>query len=150
MKLPTRILVATDFSPTSSVALAYAVELAIATKGQVTLMHAYELPIIGLPEGALLATAEVANRLITSSEQTLGMLADSHSKEGVRVKWVLRQGVPHEEVQKLADEIEAELVVVGTHARKGLQRFLLGSVAEKIIRTVERPILTIHGPRDDR
>jgi nucleotide-binding universal stress UspA family protein len=150
MKLPTRFLVATDFSPTSSVALAYTVQLAIATRGEVTLVHAYELPIIGLPEGALLATAEVANRLISSSEQTLAMLADSHSKEGVRVKWVLRQGVPHEEVQKLADEIDAELVVVGTHARKGLQRFLLGSVAEKIIRTVERPILTIHGPRDDR
>jgi nucleotide-binding universal stress UspA family protein len=150
MNLPTRILVATDFSPTSTAALAYAVQLAIATRGEVTLMHAYELPIIGLPEGALLATAEVANRLITSSEQTLAMLADAHSREGVRIKWVLRQGVPHEEVQKLADEMDADLIVVGTHARKGLQRFLLGSVAEKIIRTVERPILTIHGPRDDR
>ena len=42
----------------------------------------------------------------------------------------------------------ADLIVIGTHGRRGLARALLGSVAENVIRTATRPVLTIHGPRD--
>jgi len=48
----------------------------------------------------------------------------------------------------VADEIDADLIVIGTHGRRGLARALLGSVAENVVRTARRPILTIHGPRE--
>ena len=150
MELPKRLLVATDFSPTSDRALDYAIEFAKLTEGAITLVHAYELPIVGFPDGALLASAELSTRLVTAAQAALANQAESRMGRGVTIKWLLRQGLPHEEVGKVADDMNADLIVIGTHARKGLARALLGSVAEKIIRTVERPILTVHGPRDDR
>jgi nucleotide-binding universal stress UspA family protein len=48
----------------------------------------------------------------------------------------------------VAAELPADMIVIGTHGRKGIARALLGSVAENVIRTVKTPVLTIHGPRD--
>jgi nucleotide-binding universal stress UspA family protein len=63
---------------------------------------------------------------------------------------VLREGVAWEEVNSVAKEIDANLIVIGTHGRRGLARALLGSVAENVIRTSTVPVLVIHGPRDDK
>jgi nucleotide-binding universal stress UspA family protein len=51
-------------------------------------------------------------------------------------------------VNTVAQEKKADLVVIGTHGRRGLARAILGSVAENIIRTATVPVLTIHGPRE--
>ena len=61
------------------------------------------------------------------------------------VDGVLREGVPWEEINAVADAIDADLVVIGTHGRRGLTRALLGSVAENVVRTAHRPIVTIRG-----
>jgi nucleotide-binding universal stress UspA family protein len=66
----------------------------------------------------------------------------------VPVEAILREGVPWEEITKVADEVDADIIVIGTHGRKGLARALLGSVAENVVRTATRPVLTIHGPRE--
>ena len=66
------------------------------------------------------------------------------------MKAILRDGVAWEEVNAVAKEIDANLIVIGTHGRRGLARALLGSVAENVIRTSTIPVLVIHGPRDDK
>jgi nucleotide-binding universal stress UspA family protein len=53
----------------------------------------------------------------------------------------------YEEINKVAEQLDCDLIVIGTHGRRGLARALLGSVAEKVIRTSTRPVLAIHGPR---
>ena len=53
---------------------------------------------------------------------------------------VLREGIAWEEINKVAEELQVDLVVIGTHGRKGLARALLGSVAEKVVRTSHRPV----------
>jgi nucleotide-binding universal stress UspA family protein len=53
-------------------------------------------------------------------------------------------------VNSVAEEMGADLIVVGTHGRRGLARALLGSVAENIIRRAHRPVLTLHGPREEK
>lgn len=111
-------------------------------------MHSYEIPIIGFPDGALVATAEVASRIADASRSALEGTVEKHRGRGVPIESVLREGVAWEEIEAVADEIDADLIVIGTHGRRGLARALLGSVAENVVRTAHRPVLTIHGPRE--
>jgi len=144
MRLPKRILVATDFSDTANAAFDYAVDLARQLGAKVTALHAYELPVYGFPNGALVASVEMATRIMTSAQEALDAACKARASKGVEITPIVRQGVTWEEVHRVAEEVDADLIVIGTHGRKGLSRALLGSVAEKIIRTATRPVLTIH------
>jgi len=110
-------------------------------------MHSYEIPIVGFPDGALVATADVATRIADASRKGLETVVARRQGTGVKVDGVLREGVAWEEINQVAEAIDADLIVIGTHGRKGLARALLGSVAENVVRTATRPVLTIHGPR---
>jgi nucleotide-binding universal stress UspA family protein len=142
-----RILVGTDFTETSNGALDWAIELAAPLGASVTVMHAYEIPVVGFPDGALIATAEIAARISDGARAGLDSVLEQRSGRGVPLTAVLRQGAAWEEINKLADELDADIIVIGTHGRRGLSRALLGSVAEKVVRTATRPVTTIHGPR---
>lgn len=149
MQLPKKILVGTDFSETSDRAVDYAVDFAKLLGGTVTVVHAYELPIYGFPDGALIATVDMASRLMNAAQGALTQTCETRANKGVKLTAVLRQGTAWEEVHAVAEEIGADLIVIGTHGRKGLAHALIGSVAEKVVRTATRPVLTIHGPRSD-
>jgi nucleotide-binding universal stress UspA family protein len=142
-----RILVPTDFSDTAERALDYAIELAEKMDATVTVMHSYEIPVIGFPDGALVATANVASRMADVSRAALEATAKKHRGHGVTVEAVLRDGVVHEEIRTVADQIDADLIVIGTHGRRGLARAFHSGVAEHVIRITQRPVLAIHGPR---
>ncbi len=150
MSLPKTILVPTDFSETSDRALDYAIDLASRIGASVVVMHAYELPIVGFPDGAYIASAEAATSIATAAQKGLDMTVASRMERGVDLKKVLKQDAPWEAVNVVAKEVGADLVVCGTHGRKGLAHALLGSIAEKIIRTSDIPVLTIRGPRPER
>jgi nucleotide-binding universal stress UspA family protein len=143
-----RLLVATDFTETSNVALDWAIDLAAPLGASVAVMHAYEIPIVGFPDGALIATADIALRIADSAKAALDGAVEQRRGRGVPLEALLREGVAWEEINKVADELDADLVVIGTHGRRGLARALLGSVAEKVVRTAHRPVITIHGPRE--
>ena len=137
------ILVAVDFSDSSEAALAYAVELAKPLGARLVVMHSYELPVYGFPDGALVASVEVATRIMQGAQTGLEGMVERY-KGDVQLDTIVRQGVPWEEVRAVAEEVDADMIVIGTHGRKGIARALLGSVAEKILRTSTRPVLTIH------
>jgi nucleotide-binding universal stress UspA family protein len=139
-----QILVPTDFTEVSDHALDWAVEMASRLGASITLMHAYELPIVGIPDATLVASAEMATRLADASRQALDKTLDRHKGSGVPITAVLRTGVPWEEINQVADEIHADLVVIGTHGRKGIARALLGSTAEKVVRSNHHAVATIH------
>jgi nucleotide-binding universal stress UspA family protein len=143
------LLVPVDFSETSEAALKYAVSLAQRLGARLVVMHAYELPVYGFPDGALVASTEIATRVMSGAQAGLDALVDRY-RNGTRVDTVLRQGVPWEEVRAVAEEVGADIIVIGTHGRQGLARALIGSVAEKIIRTSTRPVLTIHSPHNGK
>jgi len=140
-----RILVPTDFTETSDRALDWAMGIAARVGANVTVMHSYEIPIVGFPDGAIVATPEIATRIADASRAALESTVEQRRGRGVPLDSVLREGVAWEEINAVADEIEADLVVIGTHGRRGLARALLGSVAENVIRTAHRPIVTIRG-----
>ena len=55
----------------------------------------------------------------------------------------LLTGTPHESIRDFADEEEIDLIVMGTHGRRGVERYMLGSVTERVVRTSDRPVLTV-------
>ncbi|MBX3193003.1 MAG: universal stress protein [Labilithrix sp.] len=134
----------TDFGSSSDEALDYAVDLAKAIGADIVIMHAYELPIVGFPDGALVATADVAARVLEGAQIGLKKTLDRIEGCGVAVRGVVKQGEPWRAILDAVDEAGAHMIVMGTHGRRGLPRALLGSVAEKVVRTATVPVTTIH------
>lgn len=140
------ILVAHDFGEAAQAALAYATDLAEKLKARVTVVHAYEIPVYGFPEGLAL-TAETVGRIEAVTGEAMQGVVRRARRPGVDIEGVLRQGPAWSEIVAAAAELKADLVVVGTHGRRGLAHALLGSVAEKVVRSAPCPVLTVREPR---
>ena len=69
--------------------------------------------------------------------------AVADSVAGVPVETAVVSGEPYERIREYADEQDVDLIVMGTHGRTGVDRYLLGSVTEKVVRTVDQPVLTV-------
>lgn len=139
-----RILVGTDFTETSDRAIDWAIELAAKLGSAVTILHAYEIPAISFPDGGLIATAQVAATLSNTASAALEKTVESYSGRGVPVDGMLREGEPAAEITAAADQVDADIIVIGTHGRRGIARALLGSVAERVIRTAHKPVMSVH------
>jgi nucleotide-binding universal stress UspA family protein len=144
-----RILVPVDFTETSDKAFDFALELAEKFGAGIIAMHAFEIPVIGFPDGALVATADIAARIQDAAKKGLdAAVTTRQGRGGVKIESVLREGAAQDEIKTIAETMNVDLIVIGTHGRKGIARALLGSTAENVIRTVKIPVLAIHGPRD--
>jgi nucleotide-binding universal stress UspA family protein len=142
------LLVPIDFTETSERALEYAVELARKFEATITVMHAYQIPVYGFPDGAYITGANLAAQISDAAQKRLDSVLASQKVSGIPMSGVLRDGVPWEEINAVAAEVHADLIIIGTHGRRGLARALLGSIAENVIRTSTLPVMVIHGPRD--
>jgi nucleotide-binding universal stress UspA family protein len=141
----TRVIVTpTDFSLEAGAAVAEAAWLAKALGGEVVLLHVSAEALLygetpfgmdGL-EKLYAAQAQWAERELAATAARLGA-------EGVKASWRRRVGVPHEEIVKVAAEEGAAYIVIGTHGRGGVQRFMLGSVADRVVRAAACPVLTV-------
>jgi nucleotide-binding universal stress UspA family protein len=140
------ILVGADFEPPSLAALDWAIDLASRVGASVVVLHTCEIPVVGIPDGAFIASAEYAARLMNAADEALAAAIRPRQGRGVELTSLLRQGVPWETIHQVADDLDASLIVVGTHGRKGLSHALLGSVAEKTIRTARRPVVVVRAP----
>ncbi len=140
------ILAPVDFGAGSEHALDIALDLAQQTGATVHVLHVYQIPVYGFPDGAFLAGPEIATRLSEAAQKGLDGIVARASARGGKVTGLLRQGSAHEEIVSAATEVSADLIVVGTHGRTGLAHALMGSVAEKVVRTASVPVLTIRTP----
>jgi nucleotide-binding universal stress UspA family protein len=139
------ILIAHDFGETAEQALAFGLGLAEKLGARVTLVHVYELPTFGFPDGPAMS-AQMAGQIERAARTALDAVAMRVGGPEKGVVGVLRQGAAWSEIVALAGELKADLIVMGTHGRRGLSRMLLGSVAEKVVRSAPCPVLTVHGP----
>ncbi len=140
------ILVATDLAsdPASARAVDLAVDLATKLGATLTLVHVHEFPAVAQPHAAVNFAAFQAS-VLEAAGGALVALADSVRGRVPEAKAVLRRGRPWEEILAAADELRADLIVIGTHGRRGVSRALLGSVAEKVVRMSPLPVLTVGG-----
>jgi nucleotide-binding universal stress UspA family protein len=130
-----RILVGTDGSETATEAVREATELAKKTGASLDIVSAYEpVPSSRLREERLEAPSDIEH-MVNPREDVDGMLseaADEIGKAGVTVRTFARQGEPADAILDVAEEENADLIVVGNKGMTGAKRFLLGSVPNKV------------------
>jgi nucleotide-binding universal stress UspA family protein len=140
------ILFATDFSPASTPAFARALGLARREGARLLLANAYQersLPDIGF--AAVSAFEEWDRQLREHARDELGWLLARARAEGVEAEPVLLEGFPDEAIVEAARARRVDLIVVGTHGRRGAARLFLGSVAARVAAAAPCPVLTV-GP----
>lgn len=137
-----KILWTTDLSAASAGSLRHAVALARQYESKVYLAH------VVVPHPYPLVSPEAApyiEGLSEAAEARLSEIARTDGLEGIPHETLLGHGEVAEEVNKIVKDHQIDLLVLATHGRRGLRRFLLGSVAEEVWRTAECPVLTV-GP----
>ncbi len=139
---PGRILVASDFSPASERAQAFAVGLARVFAAELHLLHVRVLlEDPHLEEGQ---QVELQRLLTASDDQRRHALTMPQPAADVAVQTHLIRGVSAAEaIVQTCSDLGCDLIVMGTHGRRGLSHLLLGSVAEKVVRTAPAPVLTV-------
>ena len=142
-----RILCASDFSKTSGKALMSAIDLAKANRARLTIVHAH-VPIVPLvPEQYLEASTwdRVDTETRRWAERQVEKLVEKARKRGVRASAMMVTGDPAQQIVRVARSKRADLIVAGTHGRRGFSKFFLGSVAERVVATAPCPVMTVRG-----
>lgn len=141
MKLE-HILCPVDFFPASERAFDYALALAANYGADLHLLHVVSA-VTPTSYEFQLNTAEVVEQLKAHAEVKMEELARAGRARGVRIHPDTRIGDIHDSLRHAVDEYRADLVVMGTHGRRGFERWFLGSVTERLLRQCPAPILTI-------
>jgi nucleotide-binding universal stress UspA family protein len=141
-----RILWPTDFSPLAKAALPHALRLAQEGGAELAVVHV-------LPSTALFAAPEVSGQIWARLEQEnraagmaeLRRVTQQVKAKGpkLRIQSVLAQGVPFDQILRVAKRLRCDLIVIATHGRTGLRHILMGSVAENVVRRAPCPVLTV-------
>jgi universal stress protein A len=143
-----KILVPVDFSEPSNLALDTAVALAKDNDASLTIVHVYEPLAIALPEGYQLFSEEQLTQMFEEFQRELAEQKRRAEVGGApRVDTELLHGFAVSEIQNFAQQCNFDLIVMGTHGRRGLSHAFLGSVAERVIRMAPCPVLTVRAPR---
>jgi nucleotide-binding universal stress UspA family protein len=135
------ILVPVDFSPHSLAALERARDLARASGSSLHLLHCYEIPAPGFDQYRIALPETVWERIREGAERRLEELAAEAAALGLSVTSELSADPPGQAIAAVARRIGADLVVMGTHGNTGLKHLLLGSVAERTVRTAPCSVL---------
>ena len=138
------ILVPVDHSACSEQALDYACELATKLDAKVHLLTVIGIPAYGVPELGVGVTAPMIETMVVDNQRAVDTLAKTRPAVS---QALVRVGDARDVILQNIDELKADLVVMGTHGRRGLSRALLGSVAEMVVRTSPVPVLTVRGSK---
>jgi universal stress protein A len=139
-----RILAPTDFSELSTQGLKSALELAQTFGAKLLLLHVVEppaYPVEGIVPSHL--GAPLLDDLERQASNELAQILPEVQGSGVDVARRVAVGIPYRKIVEVAEEEKADLIVMTTHGRTGLSHLVMGSVAEKIVRTAPCPVLTM-------
>ena len=143
-----KILVPVDFSPASLDGLEYAVGLARTTGASLVVLHVVESVQYAAPADLFGATASLGaleEEQRRMARQELSGLEKRLRTRGLKIRSVLSNGSAAAGIVSAAQRLKANLIVMATHGRTGIAHFLMGSVAERVVRTARCPVLTVPG-----
>lgn len=139
------IIVPFDYSDHAQMALKKALHLVESDQSEVTMLYVFDrevhpaLAAWGV-RSAFDAIPDIEQK---AKKQMDKILADIPNPKKARIKKVVMEGAPHKGIKAFVDENDADLLVIATHGRVGLDRFLLGSTTERVIRSIPIPVLTL-------
>lgn len=143
-----KILFAADFSEGSSNSLPYAVDLAKRYGAKLYLVHViYDIAKTSGSYVPHVSLDELYKEMETNAKAELEKVYIEEMKACKDVEHVVLKGTPYEEISRFAEENKIDLIVIGTHGRKGLDRMLFGSTAEQVVRHAPCPVLTVRLPK---
>lgn len=143
-----RILFATDFSEGSSHALPYAADIARQYGAKLFLVHViYDVAKSAGWYVPHVSIDEIYHDMEKSARAELEKSFVDEMRGLIDVEHVVLKGVPYEEISKFAGEKKIDLVVLGTHGRRGIDRMLFGSTAEQVVRNAPCPVLSVRIPQ---
>ena len=142
-----RILFPTDFSEGSTLALHYAVDLTRHYNAKLYILHVvYDVTkAIGMHVPHM-STDEVFSELNEWAMNEIGTCCIEEIRGLPNVEKKVVKGVPYEEILKFAEEEKIDLLVMGTYGRVGIQRFIFGNTAERVVRRAPCPVMTVRVP----
>ena len=136
------ILLPTDFGTYSARATELGIELAKTFDAALTLVHAYEFQAYTY-ESLAYVSQDLLGAIETAARDQLDKTLASVRTKLPAAKSELRTGIPWQQILAAIEDTHADLVVMGTHGRRGISHALLGSVTEKIVRMSPVPVLTV-------
>lgn len=141
----TKILVPTDGSDSSMCAAEYGVSIAKTFGAQI--MVVYVIDTVVLDEARAFFKVDeredVERKLEQAGQRYINYVLGLAEKEGVKAASIIAKGIPFEQIVHLAKESNMDLIVMGTHGRRGPDRILIGSVAERVIEYSQCPVLVV-------
>lgn len=144
---PTHLLVAYDFSEASERSLRVARALRAKLHAAVDVVHVYQDPFAELKhpprESAWSTPEQLGANLLALGEQVRSRVADAFGPDAQAIRCHVRQGDLPETIFDIATEVGADLLVVGTTGKTGVERALLGSVSHKLLRESRIPVLLV-------
>jgi nucleotide-binding universal stress UspA family protein len=135
------ILVPIDGGAPSELALDLALDFAQKDDARVTLLHAYEVPVVAYGMGIHWPFDEFR----TAAQDTLDRALRRARARYRRVDGVLAYGGPRQTILEVVDQSDVDLIVMGTHAHRGLSRAFFSGVAERVVRASRVPVMTVSG-----
>jgi nucleotide-binding universal stress UspA family protein len=145
-----RILCPTDFSEFSDMAFRYALSIAQHYRGKLFVEHVVES--WQHPEAAFVPAhyyVEFRSHLLRKGQEELQKFVENHANNGIRPEPVVDQGIAADSILAFAEAQEVDLIVMGTHGRRGFDRLMVGSVTERVLRKASCPVLAVHKPSRD-
>ena len=144
-----RVLVPVDFSAPSLHALDYAVDFARPLDAEIIVLFVVE-PIYSVTPGDLYAPSSELTALMQEQRrqgrEQLVELEARLKKHYAKLRTLLEDGLAYQAIVAAAHKLKVDLVVMATHGRTGLSHLFMGSVAEKVVRTADCPVLTLRAP----
>ena len=145
------ILVTTDLSPYSAAALAYVRNFEGRRLRRVYLLHVVEkMPPIPVLHSVDLTFEDAERSIWEDREKQLKAFARRYAKRVPKRELALKRGNPAEEILAFAKQKKVDLILMSTHGRTGLTHALMGSVAEKVVRNAQCPVLTLKPKKSTR
>ncbi|MFB6122935.1 MAG: universal stress protein [Haloferacaceae archaeon] len=142
------VLVPTDGSECANAAVDHA--LTLAERFDATLHALYVVDVRATHHSAPeLGMEQIRESLEAQGEEATEYVASRARERGVNTVEAVEEGTPEDVIEEYVDTHDVDVVVMGTHGRTGLDRFLLGSVTERIVRTSDVPVLTVGGAESE-
>ena len=134
-----RILLPTDGSKGNSQAVKQAIDLAALSDAELHVLFVVE----EMPYAPEMMDGQIEERLREIGTDAIEDIRERADEAGITIETAIEDGTPHRAILEYVDDAGIDCIVMGTHGRSGLDRYLLGSVTERVVRSAEIPVLTV-------
>ena len=139
-----RILVPVDFSMTSNKAYFFAKELAQSLGAEIHVIHVLDTHCLsGAVHITIEPCREIVERWKAECQKKLNRFYRKREGNGFVVQLHMREGKPHEEILKAAKDLGVDMIVIGSHGWTGMERFIFGNIARRVLKISDIPVLVI-------